>query len=268
MCLLDAPTPDTRVDDAPALDEKDQEIHDLSDTIADELYATLPDPTDVDKPFTPITHEELVSAQLHDALCSEIRRKMNGGVVLPFGLNEHGILCRQVSHDQIVVPHSLKAKVLHIHHYSRQAGHPGGRKLYCALKRHMYWPAMAVDCYATVRRCTTCAKNRIKLRQNCNELQLFPAIAPLESVALDIFGELIKTARGNQYLLVISDRFTKLTKVVPLKTVQATEIAQAFTHEWVTHYGPPRELLSDNAQYFDAKFFQSVCKVLNVQNQY
>ena len=91
----------------------------------------------------------------------------------------------------------------------------------------MYWSALAVDCYATVRRCPTCAKNRIKLRKSVKELQLFPASAPLESVSIDVLGELLKTARGNQYLLVVSDRFTKLTKSIPLKGVSAAEVAKA-----------------------------------------
>ena len=132
----------------------------------------------------------------------------------------------------------------------------------------MYWPALAVDCYATVRRCPNCAKNRIKLRQHTTALKLFPATAPLESVALDIYGELVRTSRGNQYLLVISDRFTKLTKTVPLKSVSAAEIAKAFVNEWVFNYGPPVDLLADNAKYFSSKFFQSVCNILNVHNSF
>ena len=127
---------------------------------------------------------------------------------MSFGFNDDGLLCRTVEHEQIVVLQSLRARVLHIHHYARLSGHPGGRKLYNAIKRYMYWPALAVDCYATVRRCPTCAKNRIKLRQHTTALKLFPATVPLESVALDIYGELVRTSRGNQYLLVISDRFT------------------------------------------------------------
>ena len=209
-----------------------------------------------------------MTAQQSDPFCTDIRRKLNGGVVVAFGFDEDGILCRQVSHQQIVIPHLLKARVLHIHHYARQSGHPGGRKLYNSLRRHMYWPAMAVDCYATVRKCATCAKNRIKLRQRTNKLQLFPPSGPLESVAIDIFGELLKTKRGFQYLLVISDRFTKLTKTIPLKGVSAGEVARAFTHEWVFNYGPPQDLLADNGKCFTSKFFQSVCSILNVDNQF
>ena len=89
----------------------------------------------------------------------------------------------------------------------------------------MYWPALAADCHATVRRCPTCARNCIKLSRNTTQLKQFPATAPLEAVAIDILGELIRTSRGKQYLLVMSDRFTKLTKSVPFRTQSASEVA-------------------------------------------
>ncbi len=236
---------------------------------ADELFATLPEPTPSDPLFTPITTEELLTEQLSDSFCTTIRRQLNEGGVVPFGFNDEGLLCRQVTdRDQIVVPHSLKARVLHINHYSRLAGHPGGTKLYHMIRKDMYWPALAVDCHATARRCPTCARNRIKLRRNTTQLKLFPATSPLEAVAIDILGELIKTARGNQYLLVISDRFTKLTKTVPLRTQSATEVAKAFVNEWVFNYGPPSDLLADNGKCFTSKFFQDVCRIINTHNSF
>ena len=235
---------------------------------SDQLFATLPDPTPSDPMFEPISIEELATAQLSDAFCVQIRRRLNEGVVLPFGENEDGLLCRKVSHEQIVIPHALKQRVLHIHHYSRLEGHPGGRKLYQSIRKDMYWPSLAVYCYATVKRCPTCAKNRFKLRKSVKELQLFAASAPLESVSIDVLGELLKTARGNQYLLVISDRFTKLTKSIPFKGVSAAEAAKAFVNEWVLNYGTPKEILSDNGKCFTAKFFQDVCRIMNVHNSF
>ena len=262
VCLLnDVESTDT--------DERsDAHEADLCDIRADEVFASLPPPRPNDPAFVPITHEELVTAQLSDSFCQEIRRKLNTGEVRAFGYNNDGLLCRQVSHDQIVVPHVLKARVLHIHHYSRLAAHPGGRRLYYSLRRHMYWPSMAVDCYAIVRKCSTCAKNRIKLRQRSNPLQLFPPAGPLESVAIDVFGPLLVTARGNQYLLMISDRYSKLTKSVPMKSISAEAVARAFTDEWALTYGPPKDLLSDNGGCFNSKFFTSVCTILNVMNKF
>ena len=245
-----------------------QDSQHLDDVESDQLFATLPSPTPTDPVFQPITDEELVTAQLTDDFCVSVRRRLNEGVALPFGYNDNGILCRQASHEQIVIPQSLKQRVLHINHYSRLAGHPGGRKMYQAISKDMYWPALAVDCYATGRRCPTCAKNRIKLRQHVQPLQLFPPSGPLESVAIDVLGELLKTARGNQYLLVISDRFTKLTKTVPLKGISAAEVAKAFVDHWVFNYGAPKELLADNGKCFTARFFQDVCRILNVHNMF
>ena len=90
---------------------------------------------------------------------------------------------------------------------------------------------MAVDCYETVRKCSTCTKNRIMSKQRVKPLQLFPPSGPLESVAIDAFGPLIKTSRGNQYLLMITDPYSKLTKSVPLKSISAEAVAEDFTNE-------------------------------------
>ena len=87
-----------------------------------------------------------------------------------------------------------------------------------------------------------------------------------ESSTRAVLSKLLKTARGNQYLLVISDRFTKLTKTVPLKGVSAAEVAKAFVDHWVFNYGAPKELLADNGKCFTARFFQDVCRILNVHN--
>ena len=88
--------------------------------------------------------------------------------------------------------------------------------MYKTLSRQFFWPALAVDCYAVSRNCAECARERVTLRQHSKELKLFPAKAPLESVSIDILGELVTTKRKNRYLLVICDRYTKLVRTIPL----------------------------------------------------
>ena len=159
----------------------------------------------------------------------------------------------------IVIPQTLKPRVLYISHHSKLAPHPGGRKMYATLRRFLYCPSMAVDVYAVPRNGVSCAKNRISLRQHRNFLKLFPARAPLEFVAIDILGELIKTPRGNRYMLVISDRFSKLVRTVPLKKVTSSEVPKAFVHHWVFPYGALIWFLSDNGKQFIAKLFRETC---------
>ena len=94
--------------------------------------------------------------------------------------------------------------------------------------------------------CAACAREGVKLKKNTKKMKLLPPNAPLEFVAIDILGELITTRRGNRYILVISDRYSKLVRTLPLQKITAAHIAQAFVHHWVFVYGPPLRLLPDN----------------------
>jgi hypothetical protein len=93
-------------------------------------------------------------------------------------------------------------------------------------------------------------------------MNLFPANEPLEFVAIDILGPLTKTVHGNRFLLVISDRFFKLTRTIPMRTTTALAVAKAFCTHWGFAYGPPKFLLSDSGTQFKAKFFIEVCREL------
>ena len=214
----------------------------------------------------PVSREEIAIAQLIDPFCANIRTRLNGGEKLPFEEDDTGILSRLVTRNpQVVVPKTLRNRILHMAHHAKLAGCPGGRKLYTTLRRDYYWPAMAVDCYRTVRNCPDCAKNRLKLRRNASTLKLFPALSPLESVSLDLLGELIRTPRGNRFLLVITDRFSKLVRSIPLKRITAYEVAKAFVTHWIFIYGPPRDVLTDNGGQFASRFFQDVCRIVGMK---
>jgi len=97
-------------------------------------------------------------------------------------------------------------------------------------------------------------------------MKLFPPRGPLEMVAIDILGPLPQSSRGFRFILVMADRFTKLTQAVPLRRITAYDVAVAFVEHWVFKYGPPETLLSDNGSQFVAHFFQRVCKLLHTAN--
>jgi transposase InsO family protein len=124
---------------------------------------------------------------------------------------------------------------------------------------------MAEDILERVRQCPVCSKDRITLARHTNSLKLFPAKAPLESVAMDILGPLPKTRHGNRFRLVIVDRYSKITRTVPLRTTTALVVAQAFCDHWIFVYGPPVSLLTDNGPQFTDNFFQAVCAELGIK---
>ena len=61
--------------------------------------------------------------------------------------------------EQIVITQSLRAKVLYLNHQPRFAAYPGGTRIFQMMLRTCYWPAMALDVYASVRDCVHCAKD-------------------------------------------------------------------------------------------------------------
>ncbi len=60
------------------------------------------------------------------------------------------------------------------------------------------------------------------------QLTLFPARAPLESVALDLLDPLPKSRKGHLYILVMVDRFSKLCRFLTIRSTTAEKVEKAF----------------------------------------
>jgi Integrase zinc binding domain len=130
--------------------------------------------------------------------------------------------------------------------------------MFATMRQRFFWRNMYKDVEDMVRQCTLCAKNRVQERERVSMMKLFPANEPLEFDAIDILGPLPKTVHGNRFLLVISDRFSKLTRTIPMRTTTALAVSKAFCTHFGFDYDPPKVLLSDNGTQFTAKFFIEV----------
>ena len=222
--------------------------------------------------FVPVrlTKDELLEAQSTDDFCQTVLSRLSRNLETHFFEGNDGLLRREHPTDpeifQILVPDTLRPRVLDLAHHTIQAGHPGQTRMHRHIRETYYWPQVATDIYKKMRNCTNCAKNRVKLRKRTHPLRIFPATRPLESLAIDILGPLTKTKKGHRFLLLMSDRFSKLTHVVPLRRIDAYTIAVAFVAAWVFKYGPPKTLISDNGKQFAAKLFQAVCSLLGIWN--
>jgi transposase InsO family protein len=223
-------------------------------------------PTGQERDVATISRDEIRAAQSSDPTCQQILAQATRTGL--YDLNEEGVLVRIAPSDgsrQVVVPRSLVVRLLFLEHYPPAAGHPGSHRMFQTIRRSFFWPQMVEDVAETVRQCDLCARNRISEKRRTNPLQLFPAKGPLESVAMDILGPLPRTKHGNCLLLVIADRYSKVVKTVPLRTVTALVVARAFFDHWAYTYGPPVSLLMDNGPQFTAKVFQAVCAELGIQ---
>ena len=212
--------------------------------------------------LSPLTLAELLEGQAEDGRCKEVRAAMDSSGKYRFHDDPNGLLVRTAPLDgatQVCVPTHMRYGVIMREHYPPQAGHPGANKMYTSMRRWFYGECMVVDVYAFVANCTQCARNRVGKRRKTNYLKTFPPTEPLTDLCRYLLGPLPRTAAVNEYLLVIVDRFSKMTRAISLERIDAETIAAAFLDDWVAAYGPPATVLSDNGPQFRSTFFQGVC---------
>lgn len=87
---------------------------------------------------------------------------------------------------------------------------------------------------------------------------------PLEYISLDIQGPLPSKWEGNQLLLAMTDRYNKLTVIIPTTGTKVSTVPRIFPENRVVKYGIPSSIITENGPQFVSRFFVAVCSTLRV----
>ena len=165
---------------------------------------------------------------------------------------------------QLIVPSKRIPDVLYNFHNIPSAGHLGLSKMLDRVRQSFYWPAMTKDLEKYCNECDLCAARK-PIKMTRAPLGENPVGEPREKVALDILGPLPLTEKGNKYVLVIADVFTKYTEAIALPDQEAKTVASAFIDNYIVRMGTPLSLLSDNGSNFESQLFKEVCDLLGIK---
>lgn len=166
--------------------------------------------------------------------------------------------------EQVVLPGTLKNMVLESLHDSILSGHFGVKKTAARVKLRYYWPGYLGDVEEWCRTCLVCQQRKNPRSRNIAPLQsIETGEGPFEQVALDIL-KLPLTSRKNQYVLVIEDYFSKWVEAFPLKRTVAPSVAQCILNGWISRFGCPFSILSDQGREFESKLFKCLNEMLQV----
>lgn len=80
----------------------------------------------------------------------------------------------------------------------------------------------------------------------------------MDKVFIDYLGPLPRTKRGNRYILVVIDAFSRFVWLFPSRNVTANTTVSLLTNIFCL-FGPPRQLVSDNAPAFVSSPFRAFC---------
>ena len=166
-------------------------------------------------------------------------------------------------YQQVCLPESLVPKVLHALHDSPSAGHLGVSKTLEKVRRRFYWHGMREDVESHIRRCGPCAEVN-----DPNKLPKAPLINiksghPLQRVAIDIVGPTPRSSSGHEWLLVVSDHFTKFAQAYPVRNTSAVTLAKKVMDEYICRFGCFEGLHSDQGANVDGAVFKGLCDLVD-----
>ena len=218
-----------------------------------------------------------LSAEQQDAVKTDgnhgLARVWKDRVAREFLLDERGLLIhvepyetttRRSFRQQLVVPETLKERVMYLHHASAPAAHVGMARTYMSVREKYYWQGMKLDIRRYVLACHCQGIKQRAQEVNFADTKL-NSYWPNDLVAIDCAGPLPASAHGNRYMVLMQDCFTKYIEVVCVPQLNAAIIAHAIFYEWIRRYGPMRRLLSDNGPEFQNELvIQGLCDLCGV----
>ena len=97
------------------------------------------------------------------------------------------------------------------------------------------------------------------------EIQNWSFHEPSLCVSVDILGPLPESRLNEKlykYVLMVGDHFTCCFEATPLQNIKAETICSAFLDNWVTRFGLPENINSENGSQFTSRLFADMCNRL------
>ncbi|KAA8592997.1 hypothetical protein FQN60_018452 [Etheostoma spectabile] len=165
----------------------------------------------------------------------------------------------------VVMSEEQKQAVLEeCHNYSGTGNHGGVRATMDRVVAGYYWDSIKADVGDWVKSCHRCQKNDPMKTVS-------PALHPIkvkerwEVFGMDLIGPLKKTLKDNQYVLTVTDLFTKWVIAVPLKFASSTEVAEALVPKLYT-CGMVRKIITDRGCAFVNELNANIFTALNIRH--
>ena len=77
-------------------------------------------------------------------------------------------------------------------------------------------------------------------------------------------GPFPTSSKGNRYVLVIGNTFTKWIEAYAIPDQTANTVAEVVVKEFIARFGTPLEIHTDQGKNFESTLFQDICKLLEI----
>jgi len=214
----------------------------------------------IDFPTT-IDYDSLQTHQENDAELQHLLTANTGLVLkkLKFGTNDTYIYCdTSTKNIRPYIPINFRKAVFAAVH---NIAHPGQRQTSKLIASRYVWRK---DCTRWAKCCIQCQKAKVH-RHTLSPFQKFdiPAVR-FRQVHIDLIGPL-PLVIGNRYCLTCVDRCTSWPEVIPLPDMLTETVAEAFFNTWVSRFGIPEKITTDQGRQFESNLFTTFTNLLGIK---
>ena len=167
---------------------------------------------------------------------------------------------------KVLAPQGLRESIMTAVHDLKASGHLGTYKTWERAKRSPFiWAGMRSDVDRWVRRCQKCQQRKPPNARKRARMVTYQVGAPWERIAADVVGPFPRTNRGNRYILVVQDYFTKWVEVFPMHDQTAETIATLLVDQVFSRFGCCREFHSDQGTNFESLVMKEVARLFGIK---
>ena len=142
------------------------------------------------------------------------------------------------------------------------AGHQGPYRMAMTIRQRFFIHNLMNKVKRYIKACHMCLKMKLKYKKNRPIYGRVPTdCALMQDLSIDI-KHLPTAFGGYQYLLVITCDQTNFTIVTPLRSRDAQSVAEALIYRVIYLFGPPRQIICDEATEFTSHIVQAILHML------
>lgn len=161
----------------------------------------------------------------------------------------------------------LRTRLMQEAHDSPLTGHPGKNTMYAILARRVYWPNMTSDVQRYVRNCDRCGANTVWRTRRQGLLKPLPIPErKWREIAVD-FVEKLPTSNGCRNMMVVTDRLSKGTILIPCADMTAETAAQNLIRYVIAYHGIPAAITSDRGSQFVGDLWSTLCYLMRIRQR-
>lgn len=160
------------------------------------------------------------------------------------------------------VPEQFRREVFNSVHNLSHAGARATRK---SLLARFIWPGAAKNINNWVRTCVECQRCKVQRHTKSPPGTFLTPDGRFEHVHIDIIGPL-PAVQGYKYCLTMIDRFTRWLEAIPLQNITADTVAKAFYTGWVSRFGTPAIITTDQGRQFESSLFNKLTSWLGAKH--